>query len=216
MSLCILFYILSAILGAFLSWLMLSNREKETISKIKAESELNKSIVAKLVSEFDDYKAENQLVIDEKDAEIKSLSKNLLASPSDTNSKDLNQWKKKVASLEATVVELKKTPITENSEVVDNLKKNLIHSAKLIEEKNASLVRLKKSLKKQKGKGNKELLNKQIKKLKKKLKKQQKKIDNFKPHQQTIEIKESLDLKKLIKLLSDGELTSKSKKVVSK
>ncbi len=104
----LLFYTLSALLGGLFVYLLYRYDMRNTSKNIN-DAKLNKRILEKLVSEFQGYKEDVSVLIKTKDMQINSLKQQIdsIQTSTGNGTEELQQWKKKVASLESEIASLR-------------------------------------------------------------------------------------------------------------
>lgn len=135
---CYLIYLLSALLGFLLSWMIFGRKAKE-LDMAKDEAQRNKSALDKLVMEFNNHKRSTAVELDAKDGEINKLNKlNLTLSKSNlasskTDDKELLQLKERNEILSADNLKLKGKlkAKNDNADVQDEFKNQI----RLLEDK---------------------------------------------------------------------------------
>lgn len=206
---CLLYYVLACLCGAFLSWLIFN--KKDQLLSLQRESDNTKTNMADLLMEFNTYKEDSKAKIYTKDAEISLLKKKLLtAKDSSTSTKELEAQKTKYRTLQNKLLLLETTrPISNgaSAEELRKMKNELVQYKATIKDKNATISRLKQASLKRPKNPDTSLQDKKIKKLRKKLKRLKKKNNNS---QNSITV-ETLDVDKLITLLKKGDLTKLKK-----
>jgi len=218
---CILYYIASALLGGLLSWLLFGGKSGE-LNSIKAAAQRDRGELQNAIAELNTFKNKAKAQIATKESEISKLKKTTALPDIITKAQDkeIKHWKQKAKDLESELKQAKKSVSSKADPQDTNLLEKELESAyQSLKEKSTQLKELKQVVKDKEDSSEEMAPSKDLKKLKKKLKKLKKKLKAQKlamSEIHTIEIRETLDLDKLSKLLSQGKLTSKTKKVSKK
>jgi len=220
---CMLYYVVSALLGGLLSWLLFGGKSAE-ISRITNTAIHDKAALQEALAELNTFKNDAKASITAKENEISKLKKSSAFPEIITKAqeKEIKHWKEKANLLEQDLKKAKKaTPAitdTKSKEAQVHLEKELKSARKSLTLKNNKIEELTQLAKKNAAAIQQPDLEttRELNKLRKKLKKLKKKVKAQKNVTKTIEIKETLDLDKLKTLLASGELTSQSKKVSKK
>jgi len=215
---CILYYIISALLGALLSWLLFGGKNAD-LDHLTASANRDKEALRSAITELNTFKNNAKAQLSSKDTEISKLKKSSALPDIITKAQDkeIKHWKEKAATLEQELEISKSNTGNKSSDKVHKqLTQELTSAKQAITQKNNKIEELRKlSIKKTDTPtvtSDYKKLKKKLKKLKKKLKAQNQALGQI----QTIEIRETIDLDKLSKLLAQGKLTSKTKKVSKK
>jgi len=198
---CILYYVLAALGGGLIGWLIFGGKNAQ-VDQIRQEAARDKHALNDAVNQFSKFKNEAKAQIVARESEISKLKKSSSLPDIITKAqeKEIKHWKQKAAELET---QIKSNPSNNSkpSKQLARLQADLEVASIAIKDKNSRI--------------NKEdymKLKKKLKNLKKKVKSQKKELGAIK----TVTIKETLDIDKLSKLLAQGKLTSKTKKVSKK
>lgn len=217
---CILFYILAALGGGLIGWLIFGGK-KGQIDQLRLEATRDKNALNDAVNEFSNFKNEAKAQISSRDNKISKLKKtsSLPDIITKAQEKEIKHWKEKATELES---KLKSDPKNNSkpSKQLALLQADLEVASIALKDKNNRINNLKEELTKAKQANvttpepsdDYKKLQKKLKKLKKRVKSQKKELGAIK----TVTIKETLDIDKLSKLLAQGKLTSKTKKVSKK
>jgi len=212
--LCLLFYVGSALAGIFLGWSLFGGNKKRT-DQLQLQSSQDRMALNEAIQEFNKFKTEAKSQITRRDTEISKLKKSSALPDIITKAqeKEINHWKSKANDLEH------KLSTSAPDKASKKLKEELRLSLESLESKNSKITELKSKLETAKNSSEQPDLSEeyaelshQVNKLKKKIKAQKKELGQIK----TVVIKETLDIDKLSKLLSQGKLTTKTKKVSKK
>lgn len=218
---CILYYVASALLGGLLSWLLFGGKSGD-LDNLRALAQRDKAALQSAITELNNFKNQAKAQISSKESEISKLKKSSALPDIITKAqeKEIKHWKQKAGDLEAKLKQAKKSqntnPIDPKTELIEL---ELETAYKSLEEKNNKIEELEDKLQSEPKVSDNFDSAKDLKKLKKKLKNLKKKLKAQKKAMseiQTIEIKETLDIDKLRKLLAQGKLTNKTKKVSKK
>lgn len=222
MSTTLAFYILAAVLGAILSWLLTGGKKKQ-LRLLEENARKERSAMNDLLTEFTLFKSDAKSQLQLKDKEIAKQKKSS-AFPdiiANAQEKEITHWKNKAKELESRIKKGSSNNGSASSSVEKELKRikqQLTSLEKDLKAKDLIIEELEASLDSDsKANIGQDSSKKTIKKLKKKLKACKKKL-KAKPKKEieTVEIKETLNIPKLRKLLKQGKLTKTSKKVLKK
>ncbi len=216
---CILYYALSAVGGLLLGWLLFGGKRKE-LDTLRQSVNTNRLALNDALTDLSKFKNKAQTEIASKDAEISKLKKSpglpdIIAKAQES---EIKHWKEKASTLEKQLKEAPKAGSDTKKQLrhlqteLDVARHALKVKTKKIEEQKLALANPQASSEDVELAEDYKELKKRFKKIKKKLKAQSKKQAEIK----TVVIKESLDLDKLEKLLEEGKLTTKTKKVSKK
>lgn len=218
---CILYYALSAVGGLLLGWLLFGGKNKE-LESLRQNVNTNRLALNDALTDLSKFKNQAQSQLASKDAEISKLKKKPSGLPdiiAKAQESEIKHWKEKANTLEKQLKESPKSGGGDSKKQLRHLQTELDvarHALKVknkkIEEQKLALTTTPPSTEDAELAEEYKQLQKRFKKLKKKLKAQVKKQAEVK----TVVIKESLDLDKLEKLLEEGKLTTKTKKVSKK
>ncbi len=226
MSSTLAYYILAAVLGYLLSWLITGGSKKQ-VKLLEEQAKKERLAMNDLLTDFkllqNDTKSQLQL----RDKEISKLKKSK-AFPdiiANAQEKEITHWKNKAKELETRInKQSNKTNGSSGSShkataQLKELKAKLNATKEELKAKESLLARMEDTTDKPSIKSANEVehYRKKIAKLTKKIKAQKKKL-KAKPKKEieTIEIKETLNIPKIAKLLKKGKLTKKSKKVLKR
>lgn len=216
----LIYYILATLGGATLAWLALSGNKTDKML-LESEARRDKEALKAMIGEFTSFKnsAKNELL--KKDSEISKLRKgssfpDIIAKAQE---KEIKHWKVKAQELEE---QIKKAPAKakSNNPKAKEIDAKLAEAKATIRDKDSEIAELKISLVSfaEQEELEEDFLNR-IKKLQKKARSYKKKLklaQAYKAEKEIIEIRETLNLKKINKLLSKGKLTKTTKKVSTK
>lgn len=215
-SLCIVLYVISALLGGLLGWLLFGGKSAE-ITRITDTAKRDRAALQDALGEFNTFKNNAKASITAKDNEISKLKKTSALPDIITKAqeKEIKHWKEKATLLEQDLKQAQNNVAPDKSikGTLIQLEKELKSARKSLTLKNNKIEELNQVVKKSASTQPSLETTKELNKLRKKLKKLKKKVKAQKNVTKTIEIRETLDLDKLKTLLASGELTSKSKKV---
>jgi len=218
----LLYYILSAVCGAILSWVALGGN-KAKLNRLEMASRKDQAAIKDILSEFSQFKNEASNQLKSKDAEItklKSKAPKSKASLPDiitkAQEKEIKHWKSRAAELETQLRNTATKGQANNTKELEALHTEVEILLDKIDQKDKQLKGLSKSLKEQDDLTELEgTLLKKINKLKKKNKKYKKLLKaESKKTTEKIEVTEALDIDKIVKLFNQGKLTTKTKKVI--
>lgn len=217
---CILYYVLAALGGGLIGWLIFGGKNAQ-VDQIRQEAARDKHALNDAVNQFSKFKNEAKAQIVARESEISKLKKSSSLPDIITKAqeKEIKHWKQKAAELET---QIKSNPSNNSkpSKQLARLQADLEVASIAIKDKNSRINKLKLELEETQKAGDPKSapsedymkLKKKLKNLKKKVKSQKKELGAIK----TVTIKETLDIDKLSKLLAQGKLTSKTKKVSKK
>lgn len=201
-----------------LSWLALGGN-RSRLRQLEADTSRDKMALNDLLVKFNNLKNDAKAQIQSKDNEISKLKKGT-ALPSiitDAQDKEIKHWKAKAQALEERIdnssntgsskkykkiaeeLDIALRKVEQRDQELDDLRTNLLSTDEHLDIEEELLQTIGK-------------LKKRVKKYKKKLKA----LKALKAQKETIEIRETLDVDKLNRLLKEGKLTKTSKKVSTK
>lgn len=241
MPLEILIYTASLLIGLLIGWLNWGVY-KSKYNQLYTEASKDKHSLNKLIKDFKSFKKESESEIDQAHREKrkwKKLSETLSMTKDDNSSnEDIDEWKRKCEQLEKLLKKKNSSKHTSANKAQLILLEEQLHEAEhKIKKQDLLLLKAKKEafpteqepdtkgLKKQVKKLKAELedkntqieglpvLEKRNAKLRKKLIKLKKEASKRK-QKETIQITESIDMKKLMHLLQEGTLTVSKRKVI--